>query len=340
MCCQGAMGAEHSGGLDSDDDRPDESAVNRLDGDSLAAILSSLDAFSLAMTLGVSKLWRTTALSEDLWAAACRARWQLPAPRGGKLPGRLPHIASLGRRCTSWAEAYRIFHRLKRPPLLHDRVAYATGMQDSVGCWLLVAHRPACKLPLALHRAQGASAHKVLRARVLVQNLRERGSVGLSDGCLQMTYRGIERPFAVRVASGEVVATSEQGKRPWAFGSQAKLESEAAVEAAEAAPCGGVPPPEVFACASSPLLLAPLQFALLDCELAALTGMELEPDVIEACDALQLRLSVPAAAGADHLFAEMSVACPFNQDNLFDHYQHINSGFWVHDAELDRDRQL
>ena len=26
-------------------------------------------------------------------------------------------------------QAYRVFHRLRRPPLLHDRVAYATGMQ-------------------------------------------------------------------------------------------------------------------------------------------------------------------------------------------------------------------
>ena len=111
-------------------------------------------------------------MSEDLWAAACRARWQLPAPREGKWPGRPPHemvgCASTGqaRRCSSWSEAYRVFHRLRRPPLLHDRVAYAAGMQHGVGCWLLVAHQPACKLPLALQ--DDVQAHKVLRARVLV----------------------------------------------------------------------------------------------------------------------------------------------------------------------------
>merc|ERR1719162_904654 len=111
-----------------------------------------------------------------------------------------------------------------------------------------------------------------------------------------MTYRNIDRPFAVRVASADVVASGEQGKRPWALTDEAKLLSsplaagEAAAEAAAAA--------AVVACAAapalaSPLLLAPLEFALLDCEIAALTGMSNEPDVIEACDTLQLRLTVP-----------------------------------------------
>jgi len=95
----------------------------------------------------------------------------------------------------------------------------------------------------------------------------------------------------------------------------------------------------------SPLLLAPLEFALLDCELAALAGMAHEPDVLEACDTLQLRLSVPGVParverGAAERSAERSVvvACPFLQETLFEHYQQVNSGFWVHDAELDRDR--
>ena len=76
---------------------------------------------------------RAAASSAHLWAAACRARWQLPPPREGKGPGRPPHemvgCASTGqaRRCSSWPEAYRTFHRLRRPPLLHDRVAYANG---------------------------------------------------------------------------------------------------------------------------------------------------------------------------------------------------------------------
>jgi hypothetical protein len=166
------MGAEAS----TDElERPDERAVDRLDGDSLTAILSSLDARSLGRVLGVSQHWRATASSDDLWAAACRSRWQLPAPREGKWPGRPPHemvgcsSTGLARRCSSWPEAYRVFHRLRRPPLLHDRVAYATGMQHGVGCWLIVAHQPACKLPLALQ--DGLQAHKVLRARVLVQAL-------------------------------------------------------------------------------------------------------------------------------------------------------------------------
>ena len=48
------MGAEAS---TDDFERPDERAVDRLDGDSLAAILSSLDARSLGMALGVSQHW-------------------------------------------------------------------------------------------------------------------------------------------------------------------------------------------------------------------------------------------------------------------------------------------
>jgi len=342
-----------------DVDRPNELAVDRLDGDSLAAILSSLDAFSLAMALGVSQLWRATASNEDLWAAACRARWQLPAPRDGRMPGRPPHemvgCSSTGqpRRCKSWPEAYRVFHRLKRPPLLHDRVAYATGMQDFVGCWLLVAHQPACKLSLALHG--GEHAHKVLRARVLVQNLRE-DPVSLSDGCLQMTYRGIGRPFAVRVAAAEVVASSEQGKRPWALADEPKLPltpspslpplpPPTTTTTTTHPPLPGWAPCTAALALPSPLLLAPLEFALLDCELAALAGMAHEPDVLEACDTLQLRLSVPGVParverGAAERSAERSVvvACPFLQETLFEHYQQVNSGFWVHDAELDRDR--
>ena len=48
------MGAEAS---TDDFERPEERAVDRLDGDSLAAILSSLDARSLGMALGVSQHW-------------------------------------------------------------------------------------------------------------------------------------------------------------------------------------------------------------------------------------------------------------------------------------------
>jgi len=62
-----------------------------------------------------------------------------------------------------------------------------------------------------------------------------------------------------------------------------------------------------------------------------------EPDVIEACHSLQLRLGVPGAPrGPGHAERALVVACPFVQEGLFEHYQMINSGFWVHDAELDK----
>ena len=54
---------------------PEQPAVDKLCLDSLMSILSTLDAFSLGMVLGVCKLWREVAASEDLWTHLCRARW-------------------------------------------------------------------------------------------------------------------------------------------------------------------------------------------------------------------------------------------------------------------------
>ena len=68
------MGAEAS--TDDDVERLDERAVDRLDGDSLAAILSSLDARSLGMALGVSQVRHLAAPPSPCTASSCC----LPAP--------------------------------------------------------------------------------------------------------------------------------------------------------------------------------------------------------------------------------------------------------------------
>ena len=50
------------------------------------------------------------------------------------------------------------------------------------------------------------------------------------------------------------------------------------------------------------------------------------------------RRGAPPRPGGAERGAERAaaVACPFVQEGLFEHYQMINSGFWVHDAELDK----
>ena len=56
------------------------------------------------------------------------------------------------------------------------------------------------------------------------------------------------------------------------------------------------------------------------------SGMTHEPDVLEACDVLHVRVS--AAGSVDD---PVVVDCHFAHEKIFDHYQQINRGFWQHE---------
>ena len=56
------------------------------------------------------------------------------------------------------------------------------------------------------------------------------------------------------------------------------------------------------------------------------SGMTHEPDILEACDVLHVR--VTAAGSVDD---PVVVDCHFAHDKIFDHYQQINRGFWQHE---------
>ena len=68
------------------------------------------------------------------------------------------------------------------------------------------------------------------------------------------------------------------------------------------------------------------------------SGMTHEPDVLEACDMLQVQVTVPAVLqqvratvpvrlSARHIV----VGCRFAHDKIFDHYRQLNRNFWLHE---------
>ena len=326
-------------------------ALDKLNDDMLHAIFSTLNAFWLAAVLGVCKHWRAIGQGEDLWACACRARWDLPMK-----PGR-PYISCMQERAASWLHAYRIYHRLRRPPAMHNRVVYAHGMRGCVGAWLQVKHQPACALVEAAQHSNQQPAQRVLRVCLLVQNLRSE-ALGLAADALQMTYRGITRPFAVRIVSGVVVSAADRRLG----GKQAAEDSYTALAASmdiacrahlanadsvgPAAPPAGMrkKEPAVASCvASKAWRLSQLDVALLHCEITALAGMTHEPDVLEACDMLHVWLTPlngPSFADAAAAYQAaltiqrpIVVGCRFVHDRVYEHYQQVNREFWLHDAD-------
>lgn len=168
-----------------------ELLLDKLSDDEMSAIFSVLDAFSLAKMLRVAKRWKAIASSDDLWARACRARWNLPTRTLERRPDRRPYISQLQGRAATWHRAYCVLHHLRRPPVLHDRAVYVDGICASVGCWLYVKHRLACKLPLATvdPSQQQPVQHRVLRVQVLLQNLRGE-PLGIAADSLHNTCRG------------------------------------------------------------------------------------------------------------------------------------------------------
>ena len=256
--------------------------IGKLNDDLMHAIFTTWDAFSLATVRSVCKHWRVIAASEDLWACACRARWALR-----RRSNRRPYISQLQSRPASWLQAYRIYHHLRRPPAMQDRAVYADGLCGRVGAWLQVKHQQACALPLASADAtqppsQQPAQHRVLRASVLVQNLRSE-QLGLMADAFQVTYRGTTHPASVRVISG-VVVSADAGK-------QAAGDSTARAPVAEcmdsacraafanaestgmAATEGKAEEQAVdLASASPPWYLEPLDVACINCEITALAG--------------------------------------------------------------------
>jgi hypothetical protein len=263
-----------------------ELAIDKLNDDMLHAIFTTWDAFKLATMRAVCKHWRAIATGEDLWARACRARWELPMRSN-----RRPYIAQLQSRAASWLQAYSIYHHMRRPPAMQDRAVYAGGMRGFVGAWLQVKHQQACVLPLAAMDAaqppsQQQAQHRVLRVNVLVQNLRSE-QVGLMPDALQVTYRGTTRPVSVRIISGVVVSAASwrrAGKQAASdyterapvhecMDSACRAPFANAERIGMASSKGNTEEQRVtLASASPPWRLEPLDVACVNCEITALAG--------------------------------------------------------------------
>ena len=264
-----------------------ELTIDTLNDDMLHAIFTTWDAFRLATMCAVCKCWRAIAMSEDLWARACRARWELPMRSN-----RRPYIAQLQSRAASWLQAYSIYHHIRRPPAMQDRAVYADGMRGSVGAWLHVKHQPACVLPLAAVDAtqppsQQQAQHRVLRVNVLVQNLRSE-QLGLMPDALQVTYRGTMRPVSVRIISGVVISAAgwrcagqqaasdytERAPVPECMDSACRAPFANAERIGRLAATKGKTEEQgvALAPASPPWRLEPLDVACVNCEITALAG--------------------------------------------------------------------
>lgn len=260
-----------------------ELTIDKLNDDMLHAIFTTWDAFRLATMCAVCKRWRAIAMSEDLWARACRARWELPMRSN-----RRPYIAQLQSRAASWLQAYSIYHHIRRPPAMQDRAVYADGMRGSVGAWLHVKHQPACVLPLAAVDAtqppsQQQAQHRVLRVNVLVQNLRSE-QLGLMPDALQVTYRGTMRPVSVRIISGVVISAAgwrcagQQAASDYTERAPVPECMDSACRApfanAERSAAKGTTEEQgvALAPASPPWRLEPLDVACVNCEITALAG--------------------------------------------------------------------
>lgn len=57
-----------------------------------------------------------------------------------------------------------------------------------------------------------------------------------------------------------------------------------------------------------------------------LSGMTHEPDMLEACDMLHVRVTATVS-----LDDPVVVDCRFAHDKIFEHYQQVNRDFWQHE---------
>ena len=163
-----------------DDAAEDAAEGSALHGDLLALVLEHADGYTLGRAMAVNKEWRDTSRIDYLWRRLVLERWQLGVRKHGKY--------KFGER--SWKECWRVFHRRNRMPKIEgvsDReVAYASGREHRVACWMHVSHRPACKLTpfgelAAPHLCARLIVHN-LRATPLTSNAAFGGQLTLKDG--------------------------------------------------------------------------------------------------------------------------------------------------------------
>ena len=124
-----------------------------------------------------------------------------------------------------------------------------------------------------------------------------------------------------RVAGGEEA-------QPTAAAAEAAAEAEAAA-AAEAAEEAATDDVRAGSSSHSPLRLAPLEICLLsDVSFPVPSHMTFEPDVLEACHCLRLRVS--ACIGV-HRSVPLEVPCAFAPEaEVWKHYEQISPHFFIH----------
>jgi hypothetical protein len=256
----------------------DATGIQRLCTDTLIAVMSHLDAHSLARAACTCKLSRDIARTDHLWADLTRARWHLRERKTGKY--------KYGER--SWREVFRVFNRRMRPPTISGisprEVAYASGRSGRVACWLFVTHLPACRL-VQRH------THTVLTARCVIQNLRDSPVVVDLDPA----------------ASLALVLRDGQISHP------------ASPLPDEQGPHGT-------------RTLAPLEVVMLaDVAFPVPSHMSFEPDVLEACHRLRLRVAAHVCAARSGFSLPLEVSCKFVEEaTIWRNYESINASFLVH----------
>ena len=270
----------------------DEGGVDLLSCDTLAMILSHLDAYALCRVSTVSTTWRQVCKGDDLWGVLARARWNL-ADRGNKR-------YKYGER--SWREVYRVFHRRNRIPITagvgQREVVYASGREQRVCCWLLVNHRPACRLAA---RDDGTSS---LDCRIVVQNLRASAiQIDAASG-IEIVWRngGVSR--------GMITESAHEGLSKL-------LTTDEVVPRKGPHAAGGI-------------VVAPLQTMVFSVSFPCPPPMRFEPDALEACHKLHCGIALPPTS--PHGGARIgSVPCTFvSEGTIWEHYELITRDFYTH----------
>lgn len=201
----------------------------------------------------------------------------------------------------SWREVYRVFHRRFRPPTVgglgEREVAWACGRNHRVCCWLYVSHAPACRLPES-PAAGAVDPDGGAPRRVLV--------------CRIVTQNLRRGPIELDAAGGVQLVLRD----------------------------GGTSRPEPSTAAATPpvpaVRLEPQAVAVVEVRLPMPASMQFEPDALEACHALRVRVAcLPAGAtgmARRYGLAFVEVGCPFAnvEAAIWEHYERVNPHFYVH----------
>jgi hypothetical protein len=257
-----------------------------LDSDCLQLCLAYLDAFQLGRAAAVCRAWRDATCADDLWVDLVHHRWKLKQRKHG----RYKH----GWR--TWAEVYRGFHRRHRVPSLpgmpNRQMVYASGRMGRVCCWLFVNHQPACRLAERERMVRGMYGQysswrqNCLTCRVVLQNLRTSPIV----------LGAQETSIGVRMRDGLVAHPLPDERSEGGEGSSVLI-----------APLEAV-------CLANVALPAPQ------------ATMAFEPDVLEACQTLMVRVEAQGQGGG-----VLEVPCAFVEEaSMWKHYEVIARDFYVH----------